>query len=538
MLLRQNAPVVEAPRPRLVVLLSIDQFRADYVVRFSDLYLPGRSGDRVGGFNYFRQFGAWYPDCRYEHHRTVTAVGHSILGTGAQPQYSGIVGNTWADPATLKRVYCVDDPNSKVIGLQPGSKETPMSAANLQVTTTAYELEVATGGEAKTCALALKDRAAILLVGHKADAAVWFDEETGGWVSSTPYCPDGKLPAWVDALNARKRPDELRQTPWTPAVSDEAMNRVRLVPGEKKKFSHELKGADYLPFAGSPAGNQYLFESATEAVKQMGLGQDDTPDMLCLNLSSNDYVGHRYGPDSAEVLDISVQTDRQLSEFMNFLAKTVPGGLSRVTFAISADHGVVPVPELQTAAGLPVERALSVAIAAAADGALDKAVGAEMWIGSGENGDLYFNNTAVAAHPEVERARMQQIAAQAVRSVTGMLFAVGREDVLRGNVPRNSLGARITNGVHPNRSGDVILILKPQWFPGGARTGSGTSHGSPFADDTHVPMLVAGAGFQPGTYTAPVGPAWLAPSLSHVLRVARPSGSDTPLLPGLVGATR
>lgn len=180
-----SAQSQRVPRPRLVVLLSIDQFRADYVTRFEDLYLPPRSGTRVGGFRYLQREGAWYPDCRYEHHRTVTAAGHAVLGTGAQPCINGIVGNTWWDRASGRSVYCCDDPLAKVVGAASGSKETPMSAARLLTTTVGDELELATGGRSRTVAAAFKDRAAILLIGHRADAAIWLDETTGGWVSST-----------------------------------------------------------------------------------------------------------------------------------------------------------------------------------------------------------------------------------------------------------------------------------------------------------------------------------------------------------------
>ncbi|MFN3651573.1 MAG: alkaline phosphatase family protein [Armatimonadota bacterium] len=524
-------------RPRLVVVLSIDQFRADYLQRFGDLYLPPKSRDGVGGFRYLMSRGAWYPDCRFAYHRTATGPGHATLGTGAQPGLSGIVGNAWWNAQTGKSVYCVDDPNSKVVGALPGSRETPMSAANLLTTTVGDELELATGGRSKTVALSLKDRGSILLAGHRADTVLWFDEDTGAWISSSAYCPSGRLPGWVTALNDRKLPDSLRREPWVPSVDSAALRRVWPTDGKAPTFSHNLGGSSYGPFTVSPAGNDYVFQSAREAVKAEQLGQDEIPDILSLNLACNDYVGHRFGPDSAEVLDISVQTDRMLAEFLRFLNRAVPGGLSRVTFALSADHGVASVPELQAKSGVPASRAIGRDIAAAAEKALDAQIGAADWIASSENGELYFSPRALAAFPQVPRSRAQEIAAEAVLPVRGVFFAVGRQAALSGALPNTEYGRRIGRGVHPSRSGDVIVVLDPHWLPGSAATGTGTSHGNPFAYDAHVPMLLCGFGVRPGVYSKPVNPACLAPTLAYLVGTVRPSGAEEPLLPGLAGVT-
>ena len=519
-------------RPRLVVLISIDQFRADYLTRFADLYLPPRTGSKVGGFRYLASAGAWYPDCQYEHHRTVTAAGHAILGTGAQPYVNGIVGNSWYDQSAGKSVYCVSDPQSRVVGAGPSSKETPMSAANLLVSTVGDELELATGGRAKTVSLSLKDRAAILMIGHRADAPLWFDEVTGGLISSSYYFPSGKLPAWADDFNKLHLADELRSRPWLPSVSAEALRRVWNPKGGPVSFNHPLTGKDYTPFTLSPGGNEFILQAARRAVEAEQLGWDEIPDLLTINLASNDYVGHKYGPDSPEALDISVRTDRQLSEFFQFLNGRVPGGLSQVTIAICADHGVVNVPELNWESHVPAGRQPDAPIRAAAQQALTTAVGPADWVASMDNGELYLSDEAVRRYPNVPRARLQAIAADAVSGAPHVMYAVAKSRVLSGEVAHNALGDRISKGVHPRRSGDVVIILDPQWLSGGP-TGSGTSHGTPFTYDTHVPLLLCGFGVRSGTYGARVSPARLAPTFSHLLGVARPSGADEPLLPGL-----
>ncbi len=534
-----SAFTAEAPpdvaRPRLVVVLSIDQCRADYLTRFSDLYLPPRKGRQVGGFRYLRSRGAWYPDCRFPYHRTVTAAGHATIGTGALPYLHGVVGNSWFDRASGRSVYCVSDPKSQVVGALPGSEERPMSPATLLSTTVGDELELATGGRARTVSLSLKDRAAILMAGHRADTVVWFDEKTGAWVSSSYYCKNGSLPAWVRELNEKRLPDQLRQKPWVPSVSAEALARVPRLKAGTPAFSYPLTGKDYGAFDLSPAGNEFVFQSARQAVLSEDLGRDAVPDILTLNLASNDYVGHRFGPDSAEVLDISVQTDRQLSEFLNFLAGQVPGGLSAVTFAVTADHGVATVPEVNTADQVPAGRAVAPGLRDAAEKALDAAVGPADWIAGTDNGELYLGQAALARYPQVPRERLEQVACDALAGLPGVYMAVGRTAVLGGRAPRNPMGDRISHGVHPGRSGDVVLILDPHWLSGAAPVGVGTSHGTPFPYDTHVPLLLSGFGVRSGVYGRPVNPAQIAPTLAHLLGVARPSAADEPLLPGLDG---
>jgi hypothetical protein len=518
-------------RPRLVVVISIDQFRADLVTRFEDLYLPpGRRGS-VGGFRYLQERGAWYPDCRYQHHRTVTGAGHSIIGSGAQPSVSGVVGNNWWDARSGKRVYCTDDPRAHVVGAAPGSKATPMSPANQMVTTFIDELELATGGQAHTVSVSVKDRAAIMMAGHRADTAIWFDENTGGWISSDFYCKSGKLPAWVEALNARREPDRLRGAPWEPGVDSDALARVWNPKGGPVTFSHPVTGATYTPLITSPAGDQLTLNTAEQAVEAESLGQDDVPDALTINLASNDYVGHKYGPDSAEVLDMCVQTDRMLAGFFNYLERAVPGGLARVTLAVTADHGVAPVPEVSIGSGVPAGRLAATLLKATAQKALEEGVGPGDWIIRDEGGELYFNPAVVSQYPQQARSRLERLVVDRVRELPGVYFAIGKSAVLAGEVPRTPIGNRISLGVHPLRSGDVIVLTEPQWL-----TGTGTaSHGTPFTYDAHVPLLMAGFGVRPGTYRQPVAPAQIAPTMAYLLGTARPSGAEEGLLPGIAG---
>lgn len=525
-----DLPQVE-DRPRLVVVISIDQFRADYLTRFADLYLPP---DRGRGFRFLARRGAWYPDCRYQHSRLVTGVGHAVLSTGAQPSVHGIVGNNWFDRKAGARRYCTDDDSVRAVGAAPDDPEGKMSPRSLLTTTVVDELETATGGESATVSVSLKDRAAILLSGHRTDEAVWIHDAHEKWISSSFYCPDGRLPAWAEEANRGNAPARLKAAPWRPGVDAAALRRAA-APGREVLFSHPLSGAGALSFAYSPGGNQMVLETALAAVRARRLGQDDVPDLLAVNLASNDYAGHKFGPDSPEVLDISVQTDRQLSAFFGELEKLVPGGWARLTVAISADHGVAPVPEFQRAARLPAGRLDFAALGRKVEAALKSRIGAGDWVQSTENDEIYLREATLARYPQWKRGDVEALAVEALRGEPGVLQVLGKSAVLAGQVPATRFGRRLAATVHPERSGDILVLPESQWIGGAGRAMPypGTTHGTPYAYDTHVPLLLVGTGIRPGTRQEPVTPAQLAPTLAHLLGVARPSGADEPLLPGL-----
>ena len=213
--------LTQGKRPALTVVISIDQFRADYLTRFADLFLPARqSSGSIGGFRYLIGSGSWFVNARYTHFPTFTCVGHAAMMTGAQPYVSGIVSNRWWDRAARTEVYCVDDPRYQVVGAAPGSRTKPMGPQHLLSTTVGDELKLATNGAAKVVTLALKDRAAILMGGHAQDLSIWFDDGDGRWISSTAFARDGKLPAWVEALNAEAIPDRALGMSWDRILSD------------------------------------------------------------------------------------------------------------------------------------------------------------------------------------------------------------------------------------------------------------------------------------------------------------------------------
>ena len=617
------------PPPRLLVLISIDQFRGDYLTRFADLYLPagapaaarggatartGAAGlGRVGGFRYLMERGAYFTDAHHDHYPLFTGPGHAVLLTGALPYKSGIVGNGWYDRGLGRRRYCVEDEASPLVGTAlggaasggaasggaasggmasdgaasggmasggaapggmalggtatpggsvatagaiggpaagagaggmgaaPGGPGRPgISPATLRVDTVGDELKMATGGRARAWGLALKDRAAVLMAGRLADGALWFDDETGAWISSRYYFPAGALPAWVTAWNAQRRVDAYFGKEWTLSVPRSALARL-WTPGSRwatdpsalgTGFPHVITGGGTRPgkdfynaFATTPFGNDYTLDTARELIRREGLGQRDVleaPDVLAINLSSNDYLGHAFGPDSPEVLDAAVRTDRQLAGFFAFLDQAVPGGLGRVLLAVTADHGVAPIPGAAREAKLPAGAFDEAAIEGAAQRALAAAFGPGKWVTALVEANLYLDLAALDAH-QVKRAAAEEVAAAAVAGLPGIYAAYGRAAILEGRLPPTDIARRVARSFHPKVSGDVVLVSEPFWVPGKL---SGTTHGSPYAYDTQVPLLLAGPGVRPGRYAGRVSTLDLAPTLADLLGVLQPAGCE------------
>jgi predicted AlkP superfamily pyrophosphatase or phosphodiesterase len=545
--------LIQGKRPALTVVISIDQFRADYLTRFSDLFLAAKQPDgAVGGFRYLMSAGSWFVGARYDLFPTFTCVGHAAMMTGAYPYVSGIIGNRWWDRDTRSEVYCVDDDRYRVVGAAPGSRAKPMGPKQLHSTTVGDELKVATNGKAKVITVALKDRAAILMGGHAQDLSIWFDEADGHWISSTAYARDGKLPAWIDELNAEAIPDRALGTSWVASVPEAALARTiapKLTPQQTRGFGvtfphspgNEKNASSYALFTLMPVANAFVFETAKRAVRSEKLGQRGAPDLLAINLSTNDYVGHLFGPYSPEVLDLTVQTDRQLADFLGYLDRSVPGGLREVVFVLTADHGVAAIPEDLTARNIPAGRIAPNELVASVTNALTAAFGDGPWIGNGADGkavgafvdpNLYLSEAAIAAALQGGRAssreQIEAAAARAVAALPGVFAAYTRSQMEQGRLPATAVARRVAQGFHSRLSGDVLVVTEPGFYTGIG--GVNTSHGTPWAYDNTVPILIAGPGIRAGVWPDQVSPADIAPTLSFLLGIPAPSGNDGTVL--------
>jgi predicted AlkP superfamily pyrophosphatase or phosphodiesterase len=486
--------------PKLVVGIIIDQFRYDYLTRYRS--------DYHGGFNQLLTRGADFTNAFYYQVPTVTAVGHSIFMSGAMPAVSGIVGNAWYDRDSKKNVTSVCDWDVKTVGAeqaQQGKRCTdadPASPKRLLVTTMGDELR-AVHRESKVIGISLKARAAILPSGHQANAAYWFDDVSGNFVSSSYYLD--QLPDWAASFNKKKLPAQYLDRKWD-------------------KFpSWDFHGSNKLPYGklpASPWGNELVEQFAEQAITGEQLGQRQATDLLTVSFSSNDYVGHAVGPDSPEVHDMSIRTDQLLEKLLRLIDQKV--GLSNVIVVLSADHGVAATPAQDKLEKMPGGY-IAANPEQIVETALNKRFGNQGWLipDAGET-SLYFNESAFA-DAKASPADIYRLAKDALFAAPELHVArVYTREQLDDGVAGDFIAQAEMNGYFPRRSGDLNLVFEPGFVPGSR----GTTHFSPYAYDRHVPMLFMGPGIKPGRYNDTVRPNDIAPTLATMLNVQTPSGSS------------
>jgi predicted AlkP superfamily pyrophosphatase or phosphodiesterase len=492
-----------SPEVRLVLLVAVDQFRYDYLTRFR--------GEFTGGFKRLLADGAVFTNAYLEHYPTVTAIGHATMLSGATPSISGIIGNDWFDRESGKSVASITDETVKPVGAPAAATASPR---RLLVGTLGDEMKLASGlpkGAAnapRVIGLSLKDRSAIMPVGRGADAAYWFDTKTGRFVTSTYYM--NEAPAWVTAFNDQESADSLAGRTWLPLMAPAPV--LKELPKEKGATLYE---AVY----GSPFGNQMLLDFATAAITQERLGQRGVTDLLTVSFSSNDSVGHTYGPDSPQVRDIAIRTDRDIGQLLDRVDKLV--GLQHTLIALTSDHGVAPVPETLTQRSLPGGRMTNKELFGAIEQALTLRFGAGQWLMATAGSSPYLNYSQIA-QLQLDPVQVRRLAAAAAMAVPHVARVYTRDQLLLGQVADDLIGHRVLRGFNAQRSGDLEIILEPYWM----RQATGTTHGSPYNYDAHIPLVLMGRAIKPGTYSANVALNDLAPTLASLITVDRPSGSS------------
>jgi predicted AlkP superfamily pyrophosphatase or phosphodiesterase len=515
---RRAAAPSTSKKPRLVVGIVIDQFRADYLTRFEDQY-----GE--GGFKRLMKEGANFVNANYIHTPTYTACGHATFMTGASPAYSGIIGNEWYERETGKRVTSVIDEKVKLLGGTAGA--TGMSPDRMTASTIGDQLKMDSQGKAKVVGVSLKDRSAILPAGHRPDGAYWYDARSGNLVSSTYYFND--LPEWVKRFNKEQRPDRFFNKQWDRLLPIAAYDRS--TPDEMayeknsagNKFPYKITGNEESPGPGfynqfqyTPFANDYLVDFAKAAIEAEQMGADDVTDLLTISFSSNDLVGHQYGPYSHEVQDMALRTDRTLAELFSYLEKRV--GLDRVIVALTADHGVAPVPEnvQQFGFGGRVEPKL---FQDAIQSALSQRFGEEKWILYYVNGNVYLDE-AIVERKKLSINEVERVASLAALKIKGVGECYTRSQILSGQMPKTTIAQSVVNGYYAARNGNLVLLPIPYWF---LSEGSTTTHGTPYHYDTHVPVIFYGAGVAAGTQYGVSSPADIAPTIAALLKIEPPS---------------
>lgn len=512
-------------RPKLVVVIMVDQFRYDFLERFEDLF----------GHDGFKRLmsGAFFTNANYDYIPTVTAAGHAAVHTGSIPAMNGVNGNIIIDPETGKSVAFVADPATHVVtGEGVNLKSTSASPRNMMGTTIGDQLRLSNNFQSKVIALSQKDRAAILPGGHKPNGAFWYASASGSFISSDYYFKE--LPAWVKKFNETVRPDKYFNAKWERTLSPEALRRAQpshIAEQQRplgEDFPYTINGGldkpgakFYSQFEYTPFVADYLESFAEAAISGESLGADDYTDLLSISFSSPDLVGHAYGPDSQEIVELYTRLDRTVAALLKFIDKRV--GMNNTLIAVTGDHGVGPIPRLMETRGYAGEVISSKGIEQAVNQALKARFGGDNWIVAFANDQLFLNHSLMA-QSKAEPAEVERIAADAALSAKGVAFAFTRTQIIEGRMPVGDLARRVMNGFYRQRAGDVWLVAKPyHFFFEGAQLAA--THGSPYHYDTHVPLIIYGAGVRSGRYNRECTPSDIAPTLAAMLGVEPPSNS-------------
>lgn len=515
---RANASAYDG-HPKLVIILVLDQFRADYLERY-------RSDFKGKGFKLLLDHGAYFPDCYYGYANTETAPGHSTIGTGAYTDGHGIGGNEWWDLARNKTrpVTSVEDERYALVGLPAGAKTTPgASPRNLLASTVGDELRLDTNGGSLVYGVSLKDRAAILPAGATANGAFWIDQASGRFVTSTYYMQ--QLPEWAQSFDDGPRIAQALQEANAPA--------------DTKNF--------YGVVGPTPSAVSYELDFAKALITGAELGKHATTDMLTLSISSTDILGHQVGPDAEEQHQMVDAVDGNLDEFFTWLEKNVDGGLGNVWIVLTADHGVAPVPANAVKLGL---NAASIDLKKLVDN-LNYDINQKF--SPGEKIEYLLPQQSLpylTLDPAAfDRAGInEQEAEQAVQSFVSAAFAslvpqdepkspataklpptpalyrtYTRQEMAQAQLPDTQFGRLIAHSYTPNGGWYVMVI--PQAFQMEGHQSGGTNHYTPYSYDRHVPLIFYGAPFAPGTYHGRVEPVDIAATFASLLGVNQPSAS-------------
>ncbi|WP_222539065.1 alkaline phosphatase PafA [Pedobacter polysacchareus] len=506
-------------RPKLVVGLVIDQMRWDYLYRYYSRYAAGGFKRLINeGFSAENTFIPYTP--------TYTACGHASIYTGSVPAINGIIGNDWYDPQLGRNVYCAEDTSVTSVGST--TMAGVMSPKNMLTTTITDELRLATNFQGKVIGISLKDRGSILPAGHSANAAYWFDGQTGDWITSTYYMAN--LPAWMQDYNKMKLVNKFYEKNWptlypietyTQSTADDKSYEGKARGEQSPTFPHPLKlymGKNYEMIKSTPYGNTMTLDLAKLAIASEDLGKDNITDFLAVSCSSTDYVGHQYGPNSIEAEDTYLRLDKDLADFFDYLDHTV--GKGNYLFFLSADHGAAHVPGFMAENKLPGGTVDDGPVMKELNGRLEEKFGIKKSIIKSMNNQIYFDhkliNTAKADFDAIKAFSIEFLKTQ-----TGFMDAVDLNKVGASSLPE-PIKTRIANGYNARRSGDIYFLLKSNYFDSSSKTG--TTHGSWNPYDSHIPCVFMGWNVKPGKTNKTHYMTDIAATLAAMLHIQMPSG--------------
>jgi predicted AlkP superfamily pyrophosphatase or phosphodiesterase len=514
----------QVARPKLVIGLVVDQMRWDYLYRYSDLY-------GTGGFKRLLKDGFSAENSFIPYMPTYTAVGHSCIYTGSVPAISGIVGNNWYDKTANKFVYCTDDSTVSTVGNT--GKAGKMSPVNMWVTTITDELKLSNNFKSKVIGIALKDRGAILPAGHSANAAYWYDG--GKWISSTHYM--STLPSWVTQFNDKDVAGTYMKNDWNTLLPIEKYDLSTAddkpyetsIKGEKTvTFPHKLSAIDggykYESFRTAPFANTFTFDFAKAAIESERLGKNTVTDFLAVSISSTDYVGHSFGPNSVEIEDVYLRLDKDIESFLIYLDKNI--GKGNYTLFLSADHGVAHVPAFLKEHKMPGGTFEDGDILKELNEKVETKFAVKMAIKTVMNYQVYLNDKNIAEQNKSKGDIIEYVIA-VLKEKDFIINAFELDKVMEAALPTPQKEMMV-NGYNPKRSGDIEFTFKSGYFDGGVK---GTTHGLWNPYDAHIPCVFYGWGIKPGKTYRTTYMTDIAPTIAALLKIQMPSGCVGKVIP-------
>jgi len=503
------------PKPKLVVGIVIDQMRYDFLYRYYDLYSEK-------GFKRLMREGFNCRNNHYHYATTYTGPGHAAIYTGSVPAINGIVGNEWYE-LSGKLMYVAED--STVQGIGTDSKAGKMSPRNLLTSTITDQLRLASNFRSKVIGVAIKDRGAILPAGHSANAAYWYDSQTGNWVSSSFYMQ--KLPDWVEKFNASGRAKALQEKTWetllpiSQYIQSEAdeQSYERNLEGENKPiFPHKINSFSALTY--TPFGNMLTKEFALAAFRNENLGKSGETDFLCVSFSSPDIGGHTFGPYSIETQDMYLRLDLEIAEMLETFDKEL--GKNNYLVFLTADHGVADIPAFLKKHKIPAGISFDSYHLQEIQAALEKKFGEGKWILYTENQQLYLNHKLLD-EKNVSVKQIYEVVKKTLLHHADVYSVVNLWDNDIASALPTYYAELVKNIYHPKRSGEIMILLKPAYFYGFAK--GGTTHGTFYNYDTHVPLLWFGWQIPQGETFRRTHIADIAPTLASFLNILPPNGN-------------
>lgn len=525
-----------AKKPKLIVGIVVDQMRPDYLYRYADLY----SDD---GFKKLIKEGFTVKNLHYNYIPTYTGPGHASIYTGTTPAQHGIIGNSWYHKLLKRDYYVTEDSLSKgIFSIDTAinqQKRNPkqdmagkMSPRNMLSTTITDELRINTQFRSKVIGMSIKDRGAILPAGHTANAAYWYDSQSGKFISSTFYMD--ALPQWVEDFNQRNLADQYLNNTWetlypiekyTASMEDDNPYEKVWKGKETASFPYNLqelrtKNGDYSMLRTTPWGNTILVDLAKAAIKKEQLGKGDFTDFLAVSFSTPDYAGHAFGPQSVEIQDIYLRLDRDLANLFHFLDAEV--GKGEYLVFLTADHAAAENVRYMQDRRMPADYYTSSGAGKILMDAITSQYGNGEWIESGSNGQVFLNHELLK-NKKIEAEEMRQLIARTlIEEVKGVANALTWNE-MRANNYTDRMRAALQAGFNPKRSGDVLIYWEPGWM---YRMSSGTTHGSGYNYDTHVPMLWYGTGIKQGNTVRTYYITDIASTLAHLLDIKLPNANS------------